>query len=92
VEGFRTVVPLEWIALFTADELETQMCGQNHIDLEDWKRNTELRGFFNYLGSMTLTRFWKIMATYNQQELGRVLQFCTGTSRVPLGGFVDLEG
>jgi len=89
--GFYSVVPLEWISHLTAEELEVQLCGQITIDLDDWKENTEYRGFFCANMSVTVTRFWQIMATYNQQELGRILQFCTGTSRVPLGGFVELE-
>jgi hypothetical protein len=31
------------------------------------------------------------METYNQEELARILQFCTGSNRLPLGGFADLE-
>jgi hypothetical protein len=31
------------------------------------------------------------METYSQLELSRILQFCTGTSRLPLGGFKSLE-
>lgn len=65
------------------------MCGQQHIDLQDWKLNTEYKGFKN--DSKTMERFWKAMETYNQKELSRILMFCTGTSRLPLGGFAVLE-
>jgi len=41
--------------------------------------------------SMTVKRFWKCMEGYSQLELSRILQFCTGTSRLPLGGFKSLE-
>ena len=67
------------------------MCGLQTIDLQDWKNNTETRGFNNMVKSLTLHRFWQIMGGYNQEQLGRVLQFCTGTSRLPLGGFSELE-
>lgn len=40
---------------------------------------------------MTIRRFWKVMETYSQVELARILQFCTGSSRLPLGGFRSLE-
>lgn len=89
--GFYSVVPLDWISHLTPEELEAQLCGQNTIDLDDWKENTEYRGFFRTNLSLSISRFWQILGTYNQQELGRILQFCTGTSRVPLGGFVELE-
>ena len=67
------------------------MCGQNEIDLADWKANTVTQGFSNYVMSVTVYRFWTIMATYDQGQLRRVLQFCTGTPRLPLGGFSELE-
>jgi hypothetical protein len=90
-EGFYSVVPYDWIAHLTVEELEVQLCGQSHIDLDDWKEFTEYRGFLSVAFSGTIKNFWNIMETYNQQELGRVLQFCTGTSRVPIGGFAELE-
>lgn len=88
-EGFNKVIPSSWVSLFTPDEIEAAICGNPHIDLEDWKKHTELKGYG--MISMTIGRFWKIMETYSQVELQRILQFCTGTSRLPLGGFKSLE-
>ncbi len=88
-EGFYKVIPKEWISVFNTDELEAIICGNQHIDLEDWKKYTELKGYGAW--SMTVKRFWKCMESYTQIELSRVLQFCTGTSRLPLGGFKSLE-
>lgn len=34
---------------------------------------------------------WKIFSTLSQKELSHLLQFCTGSSRVPIGGFSSLE-
>ena len=90
-QGFYEVVPQEWVHFLTVDELETALCGQNEIDLADWKANTEYRGFLLKDKSMTIYRFWYALGTYSQVELGRILQYCTGTSRLPLGGFSELE-
>lgn len=49
---------------FNTEELEAAICGQGHIDLEDWKANTEYKGFKS--GSKTVENFWKVMATYSQ--------------------------
>lgn len=65
-KGFYEYIPQTWIKFFTADELESFMCGLQTIDLADWKANTETRGFNNYIKSLSLHRFWQIMATYNQ--------------------------
>lgn len=89
VDGFHKVIPTQWVSVFTVEELEAAMCGNAHIDIEDWKRYTELKGYSKF--SMTVSRFWKAMGTYSQVELARILQFCTGTSRLPLGGFKSLE-
>jgi HECT-domain (ubiquitin-transferase) len=76
----------------TPDELEAQMCGQVKIDLDDWKNSTEYRDFMmSGKLSWTIRWFWQVMETYSQQQLARILMFCTGSSRLPLGGFADLE-
>ena len=84
-------MPVEWVRFLTVDELESWICGKDEIDIEDWKANTEYRGFLLASKSVTIYRFWYAMGTYTQAELGRILQFCTGTSRLPLGGFSELE-
>lgn len=83
------MIPASWVSVFSADELEAAICGTSFIDIEDWKLNTELKGFTSW--SLTINRFWKAMETYNQVELANILKFCTGTSRLPLGGFRSLE-
>ena len=70
-EGFYKVIPKDWISVFNTDELEALICGNQHIDLADWKKYTELKGYGAW--SMTVTRFWKCMETYTQIELSRVL-------------------
>ena len=62
-EGFYKVIPQSWISVFTTDELEALICGDSHIDLEDWKRNTQLKGYGGW--SQTVSRFWKCMETYS---------------------------
>ena len=82
---------MEWIQFLTGDELETAICGQSQLDVAEWRANTEYRGFLLNDKSVTVYRFWYAMGTYSQVELGRVLQYYTGTSRLPLGGFSELE-
>jgi hypothetical protein len=63
VEGFHKVIPQEWVKVFTSDELEAAICGQQQIHLPDWRANTEVKGF--RLASMTVKNFWAAMDTYN---------------------------
>lgn len=89
MEGFKAVIPIDWVRIFTVEELEIALCGQSTLDLTDWKEHTIYKSYKE--NSKAVTNFWKAMATYNQDELARFLQFCTGTSRLPLGGFRALE-
>lgn len=63
ISGFNKVIPQEWIKVFSSDELEAAICGNNHIDLEDWRSHTEIKGYGKW--SMTVKRFWQAMETYN---------------------------
>ncbi len=36
--------------------------------------------------------FWRAVDAMNTEERCRLLQFCTGSSRVPLAGFAALRG
>ena len=42
--------------------------------------------------SCRLVRFWEIITEMNHEQRSRLLQFVTGTSRVPVGGFGSLQG
>ena len=68
-------MPLSWIDYFSADELEAAICGNSEISVEDWSKNTITKDFKGLTEDCTrlLPDFWKIMETYNQEELGRVL-------------------
>ena len=42
--------------------------------------------------SPQVTWFWRIVARYDEEMRARLLQFVTGSSRVPLQGFKALQG
>jgi hypothetical protein len=42
--------------------------------------------------SRTVHDFWKLIHTLDNEMRARVLQFATGTSRVPMNGFAQLHG
>ncbi len=45
LDGVNTVLPLEYLKIFTADELELLISGMPEIDVEDLENNTE---YVNY--------------------------------------------
>lgn len=83
-------MPAELIAIFNEQELELLISGLPDIDVDDWKNNTE---YHNYQASSPQIQwFWRAVRSFDKEERAKLLQFVTGTSKVPLNGFKELEG
>lgn len=91
LEGFNALVPLNLIKIFDEHELELLMCGIQHIDVKDWKQNTLYKGDY-HANHITVQWFWRVVLSFNNEMRARLLQFVTGTSRVPMNGFKELYG
>ncbi|KIX02120.1 uncharacterized protein Z518_08059 [Rhinocladiella mackenziei CBS 650.93] len=90
VRGFHDIIPAELVAIFDEQELELLISGLPEIDVDDWRAHTE---YHNYnANSPQVTWFWRIVRGMSNEERAKLLQFVTGTSKVPLNGFKDLEG
>ena len=76
--------------MFDERELELLIGGIADIDVEDWKKHTDYRGYQE--GDEVIQNFWKIIRTWDAEQKSRLLQFATGTSRIPVNGFKDLQG
>ena len=88
--GFHDIVPAELIGIFNEQELELLISGLPDIDIDDWKANTE---YHNYTAaSAQIQWFWRAVRSFDKEERAKLLQFVTGTSKVPLNGFRELEG
>lgn len=66
------------------------MCGLGKIDIHDWRANTRLKHCT--ADSNAVKWFWKAVETFDEERRARLLQFVTGSSRVPLQGFKALQG
>ncbi|XP_076267245.1 E3 ubiquitin-protein ligase Nedd4 isoform X9 [Rhynchophorus ferrugineus] len=91
LEGFSDLVPLSVIKIFDEHELELLMCGIQHIDVKDWKLNTVYKGDY-HANHLVIQYFWRVVLSFNNEMRARLLQFVTGTSRVPMNGFKELYG
>ncbi|KAI7225484.1 putative E3 ubiquitin-protein ligase, partial [Hortaea werneckii] len=90
LEGFHDIIPQELVSIFNEQELELLISGLPEIDLDDWKNNTE---YHNYQAtSPQIQWFWRAVRSFDKEEKAKLLQFITGTSKVPLNGFKELEG
>ncbi|KAM0399672.1 hypothetical protein ACHAQC_002952 [Fusarium culmorum] len=90
LQGFHDIIPAELISIFNEQELELLISGLPDIDIDDWKSNTE---YHNYTpSSQQIQWFWRALRSFDKEERAKMLQFVTGTSKVPLNGFKELEG
>lgn len=64
--------------------------GLGKIDLVDWKTNTRLKHCTSE--SNVVRWFWQAVEAFSEERRGRLLQFVTGSTRVPLQGFKALQG
>ncbi|KAL5481307.1 hypothetical protein EMCRGX_G021442 [Ephydatia muelleri] len=90
MKGFGDVISPKLIQVFDERELEYLMGGLAEIDVEDWKRNTEYDGYT--AKDDVIVWFWKAVSNYDNEMRARLLQFVTGTSKVPMNGFAELQG
>jgi E3 ubiquitin-protein ligase HUWE1 len=90
LEGFHEMVDPNLISIFTAKELELLISGMPDIDIHDLKKNTLYNGYRP--ADAQIGWFWNIMFALTRSEKAAFLQFVTGSSKVPLAGFSELQG
>ena len=57
---------------------------------DDWAKFTEYRGYED--NDEVIQWFWKCVRSWPPERQSRLLQFVTGTTRIPVNGFQDLRG
>nr|XP_008162389.1 NEDD4-like E3 ubiquitin-protein ligase WWP2 [Chrysemys picta bellii] len=90
LDGFNEVAPLEWLRYFDEKELELMLCGMQEMDMSDWQKNTIYRHYTK--NSKQIQWFWQVIKEMDNEKRIRLLQFVTGTCRLPVGGFAELIG
>ncbi|XP_055376199.1 E3 ubiquitin-protein ligase Nedd-4 isoform X2 [Condylostylus longicornis] len=91
LEGFGSIIPLALLKIFDENELELLMCGIQNIDVKDWRDNTLYKGDY-HKNHIIIQWFWRAVLSFSNEMRSRLLQFVTGTSRVPMNGFKELYG
>ncbi|KAJ7134677.1 hypothetical protein C8R44DRAFT_663336 [Mycena epipterygia] len=90
MEGLLELIPTELINVFDERELELLIGGMSEIDMDDWTKFTDYRGYEKT--DQVIEWFWQCIRSWPAERKSRLLQFTTGTSRVPVNGFKDLQG
>ena len=90
--GLETLVPVERLRMFAAEELESLLCGEQE---EDWTYETLSAAVVAAHGytknSPVFEQVLRAVAALNSDQRKLFLQFVTGTPRLPLGGFAGLS-
>jgi len=90
LSGFNELIPPELVNVFDERELELLIGGIAEIDVDDWKKHTDYRGYTE--SDDVIQFFWQCIRSWDSEQKSRLLQFATGTSRIPVNGFKDLQG
>lgn len=90
MSGFSELIPQDLVNVFDERELELLIGGMSEIDVDDWSKFTDYRGY--EVNDEVVQWFWKCVRGWPPERKSRLLQFATGTSRIPVNGFKDLQG
>eukprot|EP00002_Diphylleia_rotans_P000579 TRINITY_DN102_c0_g1_i1.p1 TRINITY_DN102_c0_g1~~TRINITY_DN102_c0_g1_i1.p1 ORF type:complete len:1096 (+),score=215.02 TRINITY_DN102_c0_g1_i1:29-3289(+) len=90
LEGFERFIPHSLICMFDEYELEILISGSPDICIKDWRNNTGYSGI--EANDELVQWFWEVVAEMLPNERVLLLQFVTGSARVPHGGFSGLIG
>ncbi|KAH7921617.1 HECT-domain-containing protein [Leucogyrophana mollusca] len=89
-EGLSEMIDPKWLRMFNQQELQILLGGVNApIDLDDLREHTNYGGLYDN-DEPTIQAFWKVIATFDQEQRRAFLRFVTSCSRPPLLGFKQL--
>jgi len=88
LKGFWDVLPLVALqkAGLEASDLSMFLMGSHSLDLAEWREFTVEHG-----EGRVLEWFWQTLQESDEQTRRQLLRFCTGSSRLPPGGFAELS-
>jgi len=93
LRGFRNLVPLHWLRLFSASELGKLISGDDAIrgiDVSGLKNIMQYSGGY-HPSQHSIQMFWEVLEEMNPRDQRAFLRFVTSCSRQPLLGFEVLN-
>ena len=82
MEGFESIIQVNWLQMFSQDELQILISGFKGFDVADLRNNCHLKGFSP--NDLTIQYLWVILETFTPEEQQLFLFFSTSCSRPPL--------
>ncbi|XP_061172830.1 apoptosis-resistant E3 ubiquitin protein ligase 1-like [Saccostrea echinata] len=90
LKGLNLLIPDNLLSIFDENELELLMCGTGNYSVTDFKAHAVIDGT-SYSFFKVLDWFWTVVDSFTEEQMARLLQFTTGCSQLPAGGFADLN-
>lgn len=90
-KGVESLLGEEIKGIFSIEELNFMISGQQKIDIKDWQENTIYKGEYNK-NHPVIKIFWEVIKGLTIPQLKKFLEFSTGSSSVPMDGFASLKG
>jgi len=76
--------------MFTPQELEMLICGEKEFDFNELENSTEYDGGFS-AQTACVKWFWEAVHSMTLEDKRKLLQFTTGSDRIPVGGLAKLK-
>ncbi|CAB0031725.1 unnamed protein product [Trichogramma brassicae] len=90
LRGLNELIPDNLLGIFDENELELLLCGTGEYSVADLRAHHVANGSSpEFL--RVLDWFWTAVSNFTQEEMARLLQFTTGCSQLPPGGFQQLS-
>ncbi|CAG5108850.1 Similar to AREL1: Apoptosis-resistant E3 ubiquitin protein ligase 1 (Homo sapiens) [Cotesia congregata] len=90
LRGLNELIPDNLLGIFDENELELLLCGTGEYSVADLRAHHVVNGSSpEFL--RVLDWFWTAISNFTQEEMARLLQFTTGCSQLPPGGFQQLS-
>ncbi|XP_012283747.1 apoptosis-resistant E3 ubiquitin protein ligase 1 isoform X1 [Orussus abietinus] len=90
LRGLNELIPDNLLGIFDENELELLLCGTGEYSVADLRAHHIANGSSpEFL--RVLDWFWTAVSNFTQEEMARLLQFTTGCSQLPPGGFQQLS-
>ncbi|KAL7717013.1 HECT-type E3 ubiquitin transferase [Entamoeba marina] len=87
-KGFFFVLPQRESEIFDESELNIVISG-GEIDVEDLQKHVVYDGY--NVDDIQIQWFWSIVFEFDTTHIAQLLQFVTGSTRPPVGGFQNLK-
>ncbi|KAL0841371.1 hypothetical protein ABMA28_015068 [Loxostege sticticalis] len=88
--GLTDIIPPQLLRPLSPRDLQPLLAGRADLDPADWRRHTRLKHVTP--DAPIVAWFWEIVEEFDAEMRARLLQFVTGSRRVPLAGFRALQG